>query len=172
MTISPVAKKLGIRAGMSVLVLGAPSGYLKSLTPLPEGVVVSEEGGGTSTRSVLRGSQGANPEIGFETAEVRCAGWIGLDHLPEEDIRCRERPQPRRIVGSHGWYGVASRSAGSYRRGLVCAALPSSGGRQETLTPACERKDQMWNQQPKAPRRSSGCTCPSEIPSHPRWRRG
>jgi hypothetical protein len=47
MTISRVAKKLGIKAGMHVLVLDAPSGYLKSLAPLPEGVVVLEKVGGT-----------------------------------------------------------------------------------------------------------------------------
>ncbi len=47
MTISGVAKKLGIKAGMHVLVLGAPSGYLNSVAPLPEGVTVSEQIGGT-----------------------------------------------------------------------------------------------------------------------------
>ncbi len=47
MTLSPIVKKLGIKAGMDALVLGAPSGYLKLLTPLPEGVTVSEKIGGT-----------------------------------------------------------------------------------------------------------------------------
>jgi len=37
-----IAKKLGLKAGMRALVLGAPSGYLDSLAPLPDGVAVSE----------------------------------------------------------------------------------------------------------------------------------
>ncbi len=47
MAISPVAKKLGIKPGMQALVLGAPSGYLRLLAPLPEGVVVSDRVDGT-----------------------------------------------------------------------------------------------------------------------------
>jgi hypothetical protein len=43
MAISPVAKKLGIKAGMQVVVISAPSGYAKSLEPLPEGVIVSDK---------------------------------------------------------------------------------------------------------------------------------
>jgi predicted SnoaL-like aldol condensation-catalyzing enzyme len=42
-----IVKKLGLKPGMRALVLAAPSGYLKSLAPLPEGVVVSETVGGT-----------------------------------------------------------------------------------------------------------------------------
>jgi hypothetical protein len=45
--INPVSKKLGLKPGMRVLVVAAPSGYLKSLAPLPEGVVISEAMGGT-----------------------------------------------------------------------------------------------------------------------------
>jgi hypothetical protein len=44
---NPISKKLGLKPGMRVLVGGAPSGYLKSLAPLPEGVVISEALGGT-----------------------------------------------------------------------------------------------------------------------------
>ncbi len=47
MAISAVAKKLGIKPGMHALIVAAPSGYLKLLAPLPEGVVVSEAAGGT-----------------------------------------------------------------------------------------------------------------------------
>jgi len=37
-----VVKKLGLKPGMRMLVVAAPSGYLKSLAPLPEGIAVSE----------------------------------------------------------------------------------------------------------------------------------
>ena len=38
--VNPTTKKLGLNPGMRVLVVAAPSGYLKSLAPLPEGVVI------------------------------------------------------------------------------------------------------------------------------------
>ena len=47
MTISPIAKKLGMKPGMRALVVGAPRGYLKLLTPLPEALVLSEIQNGT-----------------------------------------------------------------------------------------------------------------------------
>jgi hypothetical protein len=37
---SPLAKKLGIKAGHRVLVMSAPEGYMEMLGPLPEGVEV------------------------------------------------------------------------------------------------------------------------------------
>jgi hypothetical protein len=43
-----IAKKLGLKPGMRGLVVAAPSGYMKSLAPLPEGVAVSENIGGTN----------------------------------------------------------------------------------------------------------------------------
>jgi predicted SnoaL-like aldol condensation-catalyzing enzyme len=35
-------KKLGLKPGMRALILGAPSGYIDSLAPMPDGVAVSE----------------------------------------------------------------------------------------------------------------------------------
>lgn len=43
---TPLAKKLGMKAGHRVLVLNAPDGYLQLLEPLPEGVEVATSGGG------------------------------------------------------------------------------------------------------------------------------
>ena len=40
---TPLAQKLGIKAGAKVVNLGAPSGYAKLLAPLPEGVSFSEK---------------------------------------------------------------------------------------------------------------------------------
>src|SRR5260370_31464487 len=45
--VNPTTKKLGLKPGMRPLVVAAPSGYLKSLAPLPEGVVISEAVRGT-----------------------------------------------------------------------------------------------------------------------------
>ena len=44
---SPIAKKLGLKPGMTAMVVGAPPGYVRTIDPLPEGVVVSESKAGT-----------------------------------------------------------------------------------------------------------------------------
>jgi predicted SnoaL-like aldol condensation-catalyzing enzyme len=47
MTTNPTAKKLGLKPGMRALAIAAPSGYLRSLAPLPDGVIIAEAMGGT-----------------------------------------------------------------------------------------------------------------------------
>jgi predicted SnoaL-like aldol condensation-catalyzing enzyme len=42
-----MVKKLGLKPGMRALVLGAPSGYMNSLAPLPDQVEVSQNLGST-----------------------------------------------------------------------------------------------------------------------------
>jgi len=42
-----IVKKLGLKPEMRALVLGAPSGYLESLAPRLEGIVISKTVGGT-----------------------------------------------------------------------------------------------------------------------------
>jgi len=42
---SSIVKKLGLKPGMRALVLGAPSGYMNSLAPLPDQVAVSQSVG-------------------------------------------------------------------------------------------------------------------------------
>jgi len=41
-----LAKKLKLKPGQRAAVIGAPEGYLKTLTPLPKGVAVAETLGG------------------------------------------------------------------------------------------------------------------------------
>jgi hypothetical protein len=47
MAMSSVTKKLGLKPGMAALMVSAPSRYLELLAPLPDGVVVSDNIGGT-----------------------------------------------------------------------------------------------------------------------------
>ena len=42
-----IVKKRGLKPGMRALVLSAPSGYIDSIAPLPQGVVLSQAGNGT-----------------------------------------------------------------------------------------------------------------------------
>ncbi|HTU52006.1 MAG TPA: hypothetical protein VMF56_15550 [Acidobacteriaceae bacterium] len=47
MTVNPVVKKLGLKAGMRTLLLAAPDDYLSRLTPLPDKVEIATKPGGT-----------------------------------------------------------------------------------------------------------------------------
>jgi hypothetical protein len=47
MTVNPIVKKLGIKPGMRALVMAAPDGYVRRLTPLPEGVEIASKLAGT-----------------------------------------------------------------------------------------------------------------------------
>ena len=49
---TPLAKKLGIAGGMTVLVVNAPADYAELVAPLPDGVVVCDEEQAGSLRSV------------------------------------------------------------------------------------------------------------------------
>lgn len=53
MDISPLAKKLGIKPGMAVAVLGAPDGAVALLAPLPSGATVSVSADRTGADCVL-----------------------------------------------------------------------------------------------------------------------
>ena len=44
---SAIAKKLGLKPGMSAMIVQAPKGYLDLIQPLPDGVEVSETKDGT-----------------------------------------------------------------------------------------------------------------------------
>jgi predicted SnoaL-like aldol condensation-catalyzing enzyme len=44
---SSIVRKLGMKSGMRALVIGAPRGYVDSLTPLPDRVEVSQNLGST-----------------------------------------------------------------------------------------------------------------------------
>lgn len=52
-TISPLAKKLGLKPGMRATVLRAPEGVLSLLEPLPDGASVTIKAGGTADLVLL-----------------------------------------------------------------------------------------------------------------------
>jgi hypothetical protein len=82
-------KKLGLKPGMRALVLGAPSGYLGSLAPLPDGVVVSKiSRWQPRVRAVLREQGSRDREIEEEIVGVRRSRCLGLDQLPQEKLTC------------------------------------------------------------------------------------
>ena len=80
MATNPTAKKLGLKPGMRALVMAAPSGYLKPLAPLPEGVVTSEAMGGTHEFVQFFATRKADIEKStmklLKTAEPGALVWI------------------------------------------------------------------------------------------------
>ncbi len=50
---TPLAKKLGIKAGARVLLLGAPTGFIDTLEALPEGVSFTARAGGAIDVAVI-----------------------------------------------------------------------------------------------------------------------
>jgi len=66
---TPLVKKLGIKAGCRVLVLGAPDAFARKLNPLPEGVEVEWEGRGPAHRVMLFVKSLRELEAGFSPAE-------------------------------------------------------------------------------------------------------
>jgi predicted SnoaL-like aldol condensation-catalyzing enzyme len=75
-----IVKKLGLKPGMRALVLGAPSGYLDSLAPLPDEVVVSNTVGGNHGFVQLFASKKAEIEKSkkklLESADPGALVWI------------------------------------------------------------------------------------------------
>lgn len=60
---TPLAKKLGIKPGFSMLVIGAPPGYEELLAPLPDGVTFSARATtGTDLAHVFAVRRGELPE--------------------------------------------------------------------------------------------------------------
>jgi hypothetical protein len=76
---TPLAKKLGIKAGHRVALLGAPGEFGATLGDLPEGVAVQNNlGGGALDVVVLFAPDRASLERGFATAARRLAPAGGL----------------------------------------------------------------------------------------------
>ncbi len=66
---APLARKLGVRAGLRLLALDPPAGFRDSLAPLPEGAEVAEEPAAGGTFDVVVGFVAARAEVA-ETAET------------------------------------------------------------------------------------------------------
>ncbi len=64
----PLSKKLGIKSGTPVVLLGAPAGFEKSLVPLPKGVTVRRSARGGAHRVLLFVRSVAGLEKRFEGA--------------------------------------------------------------------------------------------------------
>ena len=105
-----IVKKLGLKSGMRALVLGAPSGYMDSLAPLPDGVAVAESLG--SAHEFVQFFATKKSEItksAKKAAPIGGSGCPRLGHIPEEDFQCRQRSQSRGSLSGNGRDGLASR---------------------------------------------------------------
>ena len=74
---TPLWKKLGIKSGARVVVVGAPTSFAESLGSLPDGVRVSSRGGGSSEVDVA--VVFATQMRSLETSADRVAGRLAPD---------------------------------------------------------------------------------------------
>jgi hypothetical protein len=77
---TPLAKKLGIRAGASVLLLGAPAGFERQLGALPDGVKLGKKAQGKGSLILLFAASQADLRRRFPIARRamadRASMWI------------------------------------------------------------------------------------------------
>lgn len=119
MNISPIAKKLGIKPAMHALVLGAPAGYQKLLSPLPEGARVSTE---------------MKAENSFLQAFITRQDDIKRTILPLLD---------RAISGALVWITYPKKTSGvesDLNRDIICEALKGTGWRAVSIVAI----DEVW----------------------------
>lgn len=75
---TPLAKKLGIKAGASVALLGAPAGFEQRLSPLPEDVRVSRQAHGQPDLLILFAKSRADLERRLPAVARAVTKGIGL----------------------------------------------------------------------------------------------
>jgi hypothetical protein len=103
-----LAKKLGMKPGMKALIIGAPAGYLKSLEPLPDSVVISSSGNAAFPFVQVFATRIADVSKLARTLSNHAAPLrAGMDLVSQENIRHRDPPQPRRGLRSDGRDGMA-----------------------------------------------------------------
>lgn len=120
MTVNPIAKKLGMKPGMSALIVAAPPGYLTLLAPLPESVVVSQA------------LSGAHPFVQFfatRVSEIRKSAPKLLNHAAS---------------GALVWIAYPKKTSGiesDLSREAVCQAMSGTGWRPVSIVAI----DEVWS---------------------------
>jgi hypothetical protein len=78
---TPLARKLGIKAGHRVALIGAPAGFADTLAPLPDDVALRDQARGTCNVIVLFTDRETTLRKRFDTLARRLAAdggfWIG-----------------------------------------------------------------------------------------------
>ena len=120
MTTNPIARKLGIKPKMQALVVAAPPVYLKLLSPLPEGTVVSST------------AKGTYPFVQFfatSLADIRKSVARLLKHAAE---------------GARLWIAYPKKTSGiesDRSRDLISEAMRGTGGRPVSIIAI----DEVWS---------------------------
>jgi len=104
---TPLAKKLGIKEGMTVLVVNAPANYPELVAPLPEGATIVEEpAGGLRSVEIAHLFTNRRDELASELSRLRNviaqdgAIWVSWykkaaklpTEITEDDIRAAAFP--------------------------------------------------------------------------------
>jgi hypothetical protein len=108
-----LAKKLQIKAGTRVLVLGGPEGYLERLGPLPEGAEVRTRGGGRAAFDVVHvfaeDRTGLDRRWAAASGAVRPGGipWVSYPKQASGAGSDLNRDVLREELASRGWEAVS-----------------------------------------------------------------
>jgi hypothetical protein len=106
-------QKLRVKPGMTVAVIGAPSGFVKSLEPLPEGVrVVTRLPGRAGSPAVLafaRDRKALEAVMPKALDKLLCEGllWLAYPKLESELAGDVSREVLGEVGRQHGWAAVA-----------------------------------------------------------------
>lgn len=103
---TPLAKKLGIKEGMTVLVVNAPADYAELVAPLPDGVEIVEQKAETAQPEIAHLFTNSRDELASELSRLRNviaqdgAIWVSwykkasklATEITEDDIRTAAFP--------------------------------------------------------------------------------
>ncbi|PYY22941.1 MAG: hypothetical protein DMG62_10665 [Acidobacteria bacterium] len=107
----PIARKLGMNPGMRALIIDPPSGYLKLLTPLPDGLTVSSRVDGMYPFVQVFATRLAEistfarklPKHAAPNALV----WISYPKKTSKTAGDLNRDVIRRAMDGKGWHAVS-----------------------------------------------------------------
>jgi len=111
MSISPLAKELGIKPHMRLSVVAAPDRYYKLLAPLPDGAHITSAMGGPLRFVQLFTTSAANlslcaPKVLNESGENTLV-WIAYPKIGSGLVGDLSRDKIRAILSDLGWRAVA-----------------------------------------------------------------
>jgi hypothetical protein len=108
---NPVARKLGMNPGMRALIIAPPPGYLKLLTPVPDGLTVSSKANGTYPFVQVFVTRLA--EIGTfakklpKHAAPNALVWISYPKKTSKVVGDLSRDLIRQAMNGKGWRAVS-----------------------------------------------------------------
>ena len=133
---TPLLKKLGLKAGQNIAVLGAPEGYLRLLGPLPDDLSLAENEDAPIGRCPrLRDIEGCSPAPAQRAPAAHRSQRHDLGVLAQALLKDANGRDRRRCERHRSAPGPRRRKGGCNRRDVV-GAEACDPGREQALRPA------------------------------------